>query len=64
MVERRELYRRASEWYADLDPVLRAEHLERDEDPEAARAFLAWARSQTAGYRQEVALRLVERGSC
>jgi hypothetical protein len=26
--------RRAAEWYADLDPVLHAEHPERDEDPE------------------------------
>jgi hypothetical protein len=40
----------------------RAEHLERDEDPEAARTYLAAARSQTAESRQELALRLVERG--
>jgi tetratricopeptide (TPR) repeat protein len=59
---RRELHRHAAEWYADRDPVLRAEHLERAEDPEAARAYLAAARSQAAEYRQEVALRLVERG--
>lgn len=39
----------------------RAEHLERDEDPEAARTNLAAARSQTAEYRQELALRLIER---
>jgi class 3 adenylate cyclase/tetratricopeptide (TPR) repeat protein len=59
---RRELHRRAAEWYADRDPVLRAEHLDRAEDPEAARAYLAAARSQMAEYRQEAALRLVERG--
>jgi class 3 adenylate cyclase/tetratricopeptide (TPR) repeat protein len=59
---RRELHRRAAEWYADRDPVLRAEHLERAEDPEAARALLAAARSEAAEYRQETALRLVERG--
>jgi tetratricopeptide (TPR) repeat protein len=59
---RRELHRRAAAWYAERDPVLRAEHLERAEDPEAARAFLAAARSQAAEYRQEIALRLVERG--
>jgi len=59
---RRELHRRAAEWYANRDPVLRAEHLERAEDPEAARAYLAAARSQAAEYRQEIALRLVERG--
>jgi len=59
---RRELHRRAADWYAERDPVLRAEHLERAEDPEAARAYLAAARSQAAEYRQEAALRLVERG--
>src|SRR5262249_51462602 len=56
------LHRRAAEWYADRDPVLRAEHLDRAEDPEAARAYLAAARSQAAEYRQEAALQLVERG--
>jgi tetratricopeptide (TPR) repeat protein len=59
---RRELHRRAAEWYADRDPVLHAEHLDRAEDPEAARAYLAAARSQAAEYRQEAALQLVERG--
>jgi class 3 adenylate cyclase/tetratricopeptide (TPR) repeat protein len=59
---RRELHRRAAEWYADRDPVLRAEHLDRAEDAEAARAYLAAARSQAAEYRQEAALQLVERG--
>jgi class 3 adenylate cyclase/tetratricopeptide (TPR) repeat protein len=59
---RRELHRRAAEWYADRDPVLRAEHLDRAEDAEAARAYLAAARSQAAEYHQEAALRLVERG--
>jgi predicted ATPase len=59
---RRELHGRAAEWYTERDPVLRAEHLERGRGPEAARAYLAAARSQTAEYRQEAALRLVERG--
>jgi class 3 adenylate cyclase/tetratricopeptide (TPR) repeat protein len=59
---RRELHRRAAEWYADRDLVLRAEHLDRAEDPEAARAYLAAARSLVAEYRQEAALQLVERG--
>ncbi|HEX4186250.1 MAG TPA: AAA family ATPase, partial [Stellaceae bacterium] len=58
----RELHRRAAEWYADRDLVLRAEHLDRAEDPEAAAAYRAAARSQAAEYRQETALRLVERG--
>jgi predicted ATPase len=56
---RRELHRRAAEWYVDRDPVLRAEHLDRAEDQEAARAYLAAARSQAAEYRQEAALELV-----
>ena len=59
---RRELHRRAAEWYADRDPVLCAEHLDRAEDPAAARAYLAAARSQAAEYRQEAAQQLVERG--
>ena len=59
---RRELHRRAAEWYADRDAVLRAEHLDRAEHPEAARAYLAAARSQAAEYHQETALQLVERG--
>jgi predicted ATPase len=59
---RRELHRRAAEWYADRDLMLRAEHLDRAEDPEAARAYLAAARSQAAEYRQEAALQLGERG--
>jgi tetratricopeptide (TPR) repeat protein len=59
---RRELHRRAAEWYADRDPVLHAEHLDRAEDPEAARAYLAAAHAMVAEYRQEEALQLVERG--
>jgi tetratricopeptide (TPR) repeat protein len=59
---RRELHQRAAEWYADRDPVLRAEHLDRAEDPKATQAYLAAARSQTTEYRQEAALQLVERG--
>jgi predicted ATPase len=45
---RRDLHRRAAEWYVDRDPMLRAEHLDRAEDPEAARAYLAAARSTRA----------------
>jgi len=49
---RRELHQRAAEWYADRDPVLHAEHLDRAEDPKAAQAYLAAARSQVSDYRQ------------
>ena len=59
---RRELHRRAAQWYADRDPVLHAEHLDRAEDPRAAQAYLAAARSQVSEYRQEDALQLVEQG--
>jgi class 3 adenylate cyclase/tetratricopeptide (TPR) repeat protein len=59
---RRELHRRAADWYAKRDPVLWAEHLERAEAPGAAGAYLIAARWQAAEYRQEEALRLVERG--
>ncbi|MGF6971011.1 class 3 adenylate cyclase/tetratricopeptide (TPR) repeat protein [Paraburkholderia sp. WC7.3g] len=59
---RRELHRRAAQWYATREPVLRAEHLDRAADGEAARAYCDAARSQASGYRYESALRLVERG--
>lgn len=59
---RRALHRRAADWYTGSDPVLRAEHLERAEDPGAALGYVAAARSQAAEYRQDTALRLVERG--
>ena len=59
---RRALHRRAAEWFAKRDPVLYAEHLDRADDPEAPRAYLAAARSQAAEYRHEAALQLVERG--
>jgi tetratricopeptide (TPR) repeat protein len=59
---RRELHQRAADWFEHRDPVLQAEHLDRAEDPAAPRAYLAAARSAAAGYRYELAQRLVERG--
>ncbi|MGF6300879.1 MULTISPECIES: ATP-binding protein [Paraburkholderia] len=59
---RRELHRRAAQWYGEREPVLRAEHLDRAADCEAARAYCDAARSQASGYRYESALQLVERG--
>ena len=59
---RRDLHRKAATWFATRDPVLHAEHLERAEDSEAARAYLAAARAQAREYRYETALRLVRRG--
>ncbi|WP_061173129.1 adenylate/guanylate cyclase domain-containing protein [Caballeronia pedi] len=60
--DRRELHRRAAQWYGARDPVLRAEHLDRAADDEAARAYCDAARAQASAYRHESALRLVERG--
>jgi class 3 adenylate cyclase/tetratricopeptide (TPR) repeat protein len=59
---RRELHRRAADWFADRDPVLHAEHLGRAEDADAPRAYLAAARSQAAEHRYELARGLVEHG--
>ncbi|MFQ5971956.1 MAG: adenylate/guanylate cyclase domain-containing protein, partial [Alphaproteobacteria bacterium] len=59
---RRELHRKAAERFADRDPVLRAEHLDRAEDPAAPRAYLEAAHAQTAVHRYERARQLVSRG--
>jgi tetratricopeptide (TPR) repeat protein len=59
---RRALHRRAAEWFAERDPILYAEHLDRADDPEAPRAYLRAARSQAAEYRHDAAVQLVERG--
>jgi class 3 adenylate cyclase/tetratricopeptide (TPR) repeat protein len=59
---RRELHRRAADWFADRDLVLSAEHLDRAGDPRAPRAYLAAAQTQAAAYRNERALQLADRG--
>ena len=59
---RRELHRRAAIWFAERDPTLYAEHLDRAEDPAAAPAYLAAAREQAREYRYEQALALADRG--
>jgi class 3 adenylate cyclase/tetratricopeptide (TPR) repeat protein len=59
---RRELHRKAADWFRSRDPTLYAEHLDRAEDAAAAAAYLAAARSQAAEYRSGRAVRLVERG--
>jgi class 3 adenylate cyclase/tetratricopeptide (TPR) repeat protein len=58
---RRELHLIAAEWFASQDPLLHARHLDRAEDPRAARAYLEAAKSQRAGYQVETALRLIDR---
>lgn len=59
---RRQLHRRAAEWFAPRDATLRAQHLDRAEDPTAPKAYLDAARSQVAEFRYETARQLVERG--
>jgi class 3 adenylate cyclase/tetratricopeptide (TPR) repeat protein len=60
--QRHALHRRAADWFADHDPALYAEHLDRADDPEAPGAYLAAARGQAAAYHYERARQLVERG--
>ncbi len=60
---RRDLHRRAAAWYEGRDPVLRAEHLERAEDPLAAQAFLDASGALAASRRQDEALALAQRGA-
>jgi class 3 adenylate cyclase/tetratricopeptide (TPR) repeat protein len=59
---KRELHRQAADWFADRDLVLRAEHLDRAEDPGGPRAYLDAAEAQAATYHYERALKLIERG--
>src|SRR5215208_689222 len=59
---RRELHRRAADWFRSRDLTLCAEHLDRADDGGAPRAYLEAARAQAAEYRSERALRLVDRG--
>ena len=58
----RELHNRAAAWFADRDRAVRAEHLERAEDPPAPRAYLEAARAEATEYRNERARDLLERG--
>jgi class 3 adenylate cyclase/tetratricopeptide (TPR) repeat protein len=59
---RRELHRRAAEWFAQRDATLKASHLDRADDPAAAHAYLDAARVQRREYRHDAARKLVERG--
>jgi tetratricopeptide (TPR) repeat protein len=59
---RRALHRRAADWFASRDLGLQAEHLDRAEDPDAARAYLAAAQAEVAALHYEHALSLAERG--
>jgi class 3 adenylate cyclase/tetratricopeptide (TPR) repeat protein len=59
---KRELHRRAANWFARSDPGLKAEHLDRADDPGAPRAYFDAARVQSESYRYERALTSLGRG--
>ncbi|MFB9262148.1 adenylate/guanylate cyclase domain-containing protein [Bradyrhizobium erythrophlei] len=59
---RKDLHRRAAEWFAGQDLVLRAQHLDRAEDDRAPHAYLEAATAQRADYHIDAALRLADRG--
>ncbi|HTT12337.1 MAG TPA: BTAD domain-containing putative transcriptional regulator [Burkholderiaceae bacterium] len=59
---RRELHASAAGWFSGRDPILRAEHLDRAEDPDAAQAYLEAALAQAAVHRHEQAAQLAGRG--
>jgi class 3 adenylate cyclase/tetratricopeptide (TPR) repeat protein len=61
-VKKRELHRRAADWFGAAEPILRAEHLDRASDPAAAQAYLDAAIDQARKFRREDALRLSGRG--
>jgi class 3 adenylate cyclase/tetratricopeptide (TPR) repeat protein len=60
--QRHKIHRKAAQWFADSDLVLRAEHLALASDEGAPGAFLEAAHEQAGLYRLEKALELVERG--
>ena len=59
---RRELHTDAATWFTDHDPTLRAQHLDRAEDPAAPSAYLAASKEQAAAHHFEQAGALVNRG--
>jgi class 3 adenylate cyclase/tetratricopeptide (TPR) repeat protein len=59
---RRDLHKQAAAWFTEHDPVLSAQHLDRAEDPRAAKAYLEAARIQQATYHFDAAMNLVQRG--
>ena len=59
---RKDLHRRAADWYSGQDPALRAEHLDRAEDPTAGEAYLDAAKAEIGQFHYERARELAERG--
>ena len=60
---RRHLHSQAAAWFGEAEPVLQAQHLDRADDPSAARAYLAAALYEIERFRFESALQLAERGA-
>ena len=56
------LHQAAAALFKGRDAALHAEHLDRADDPAAARAYLAAAEGEAAAYRVDRAMRLAERG--
>ncbi|MCC6522709.1 MAG: AAA family ATPase [Polyangiaceae bacterium] len=61
--ERAELHRRVAAYYADRDPALAAQHLDRADHPSAPRAYLRAAEAERSAYRGARARALCERGT-
>jgi class 3 adenylate cyclase/tetratricopeptide (TPR) repeat protein len=60
---KRSLHRKVALRVGDGDPVLRAEHLDRAEDPDAAHAYLLAARDGMQHFQAEAAVALAQRGA-
>ena len=61
-VKKREIHQRVAEWFENVDYVLRAEHLDRAENPDAVDAYRHAAEIESKQFRFERALQLIGRG--
>lgn len=61
--QKRLWHARAAEWFSERDPMLTAEHLDRAQDPRAARAYLDAAVLEESAHRPERALQALVRGA-
>jgi class 3 adenylate cyclase/tetratricopeptide (TPR) repeat protein len=59
---KRLLHRQLAHLAGEREPVLRAQHLDRADDPEAAHAYFLAARDETKRFRYDSALSLARRG--
>jgi class 3 adenylate cyclase/tetratricopeptide (TPR) repeat protein len=61
--QKRDWHVRAASWFAQRDPALTAEHLDRAQDEHAPQAYLTAARAELAAHRPDRALKALERGA-